>query len=324
MNIRTSRATPRRAFSPATAWLPAALAAFVPLAACAADAVPAPAPVAYAVEKFDDRLYRISGSEAGGVMVLIGTKGLLLVDSEDAANAAAFDSVLRTISPLPVRYVVNTHYHYDHIGGNGRYRRKGAKIVAHANMWAQALKDTVVVDWGRWHRKAAPKDAKPTTLVRDSLRIMLDGDPVVLTHIPGAHSDGDLIVWLPNHNVLHTGDIVEVGAPPFIDLWTGATVGGMIAGVDQIVRAGNDGTRIVPGHGTPITRAELREYRRMLGTLANLAAESIAEGRELAGFLTLEPAAQFADRLGGERGARQTATLFFYGLNGMKAAATPR
>jgi glyoxylase-like metal-dependent hydrolase (beta-lactamase superfamily II) len=299
------------------------LAALAPRPLGAEDA-PAPKPVALNVEALDATLYRISGTEAGAVLVLVGKKGLLLVDSEDAAHAAAFDSVLRTISPLPVKTIVNTHYHFDHIGGNERYRKKGAKVVAHENMWAQAVKDTVVADWGNWQRKPAPQGAKPQTTFADSLRLDFEGDPVVLTHVPAAHSNGDVMVWFPKHNVLHTGDVVEIGAPPFVDLWAGGTVGGMINGVDRFARASNEATRIVPGHGAIITRSDLREYRKMLATVANRAAESIREGRDLKGFLALEPAAQFEDRVGGARGARQLATLLFLGLNGMRTtAATP-
>lgn len=292
-----------------------------PAPAGAEEAPPAPKPVTLGVEQLDETLYRISGSASGGVLVLVGRQGLLLVDSEDAANAAAFDSVLRTISPLPVKTLVNTHYHFDHIGGNERYRKNGANVVAHERMWAQAVKDTVIADYGNWHRKAAPEGAKPTKTFGDSLRIDHEGDPVVLTHIPPAHSDNDVMVWFPRHNVLHTGDVVEIGAAPFVDLWAGGTPGGMITGVDRFIRTANDSTRIVPGHGPIIARADLREYRKMLATVANLAAESIAEGRDLEAFLALEPAATFEDRLGGKRAARTLSALFFYGLNGMSEEA---
>lgn len=296
-----------------------ALLCFAPAPAVhAEDAPPAPKPVTLSVERLDETLYRISGSEAGGVMVLVGKKGLLLVDSEDATHATVFDSVLRTVSRLPVKTIVNTHYHYDHVGGNARYRKKGAQVIAHQNMWAQAVKDTVIADWGNWHREAAPPGAKPTKTFADSLRLDLEGDPVVLTHVPAAHTDGDVMIWFPKHNVLHTGDVVEIGAPPFVDLWSGGTPGGMIRGADLFLRSSNEATRIVPGHGAIITRAELLEYRKMLASVANLAAESIAGGRSLKGFLALEPAAPFADRMGGPRRARQLAALFYFGLNGMK------
>ena len=296
------------------------LGAAVCVPARAADAPPPPSPT-LGVEKLDATLYRISGTASGGVLVLVGAKGLLLVDAEDAAHAAELDSVLRTISTLPVETIVNTHYHFDHIGGNERYAREGAEVIAHENLWTQALKDTVIADYGDWHRKAAPAGAKPTRTFADTLRLDHEGDPVVLSHVPAAHSDNDVMVSFPRHNVLHTGDVVEIGAAPFVDLWAGGTVGGMINGIDRFLRASNDETRIVPGHGSIITRAELREYRAMLATLANRAVESIAEGRDLEGFLALAPAAQFEDRLGGARGARNLSALLFYGLNGMKREA---
>lgn len=295
----------------------AALAALTlaPAAHAADDAAPA-APV-LAVEQLDATLYRISGTAAGGVLVLVGEAGLLLVDSGDAGEAAAFDSVLRTISALPVTHIVNTHYHFDHVGGNARHGR-GAKVIAHRNLWAQAQKDTVIEDWGNWHRKPAPEGAEPTVLVDDSLRIDFEGDPVVAFHLPAAHTNGDLAVWFPRHDVLHTGDVVEIGAPPFVDLWAGGSVGGMIAAAHRLMRVAGDATRIVPGHGPVIDRGQLVAYRAMLGEIATRAHEAIGEERGLESFVELEAAQPYEAQLGGKRGARQLCALFYYGLNGMK------
>jgi len=287
----------------------------------AADDAPAPKPVTLSVEKLDDTLYRISGSEAGGVMVLVGKKGLLLVDSEDATHAAVFDSVLRTVSPLPVTTIVNTHYHYDHVGGNERYKAKGAKVIAQQSMWAQAVKDTVIADWGDWHRTPAPAGAEPTRTFADSMRIDFEGDPVVLMHVPAAHTDDDVMTWFPKHDVLHTGDVVEIGAPPFVDLWAGGSVDGMLAAVDRFLAMSGERTRIVPGHGSIITKAGLGEYRTMIVTVADLARKAIAEGQDLKPFLESQPAAPFESRLGSACGARNLAALFYLGLNGMKEEA---
>lgn len=315
------RHAPSLAVAALCALLPGAIA---PEPAAAADDAPAPKPVTLGVEQIDETLYRISGSASGGVLVLVGREGLLLVDSEDAANAAVFDSVLHTISGLPVKTIVNTHYHYDHIGGNARFREAGAEIIAHENMWAQAVKDTVIADWGDWHRKAAPAGAKPTRTFADTLRFDFEGDPLVLMHVPAAHSDNDVAVWLPEHDVLHVGDVVEIDAPPFVDLWAGGTVGGMIRALDRFIRFARDSTRVVPGHGRIISAEELRAYRAMIGAIATRAYESIREGRDLERFVALEPAGEFEDHFGGPRGARQVAALFFYALNGMKKeAASP-
>jgi glyoxylase-like metal-dependent hydrolase (beta-lactamase superfamily II) len=308
------RPTPSRFLTAALA--AAALFIWTP-APFAAEEAP-PKPVTLSVEQLDSSMYRISGSAAGGVVVLVGKKGLLLVDSGDVAEAATLDSVLRTVSTLPVRYVINTHYHYDHVGGNERYRKSGATLIAHENMWAQASKDTVIADWGDWHRKPAPGGTKPQTTFADTLRLRVENETVVLTHIPRAHTDGDVMISFPDRNVLMAGDVVEIGAAPFVDLWAGGSIGGMINGVDRLIQTANDSTRIIPGHGSIISRQELREYRKMVATLANLAAESIAEGRDMMTFLAMEPAAAYQDRLGSARAARNMMALFYYGLNGMK------
>lgn len=283
----------------------------------AASALAEKTPPTYRITRLDDRLFRITGGEAGGVLVLMGRRGLLLVDSEDAANAQAFDSTLRSLSKLPVRVIVNTHYHYDHVGGNGRYKKKGARVIAQSNMWAQAAKDTVVEAWGNWHRVAAPADAKPTETFDDSLTLAFEGDTIELRHVPAAHTDDDVMVWLPRHNVLHTGDVVEVGATPFIDVWAGGSVAGFFNGVDMFLATGNDSTRYVPGHGNIIGRAQLVEYRKMLESFANIAAESVDIGRSLQEFLDLHPGAEYEPQFG-KRGVRNLAALMYYALNGMR------
>jgi len=273
------------------------------------------------VAKVTDDVHAIYGF-GSNVGVLRTDRGAVVVDTMTfRRQGVRIRELAEELGGGPVQAIVNTHYHFDHIGGNERYAREGAEVIAHENLWTQALKDTVIADYGDWHRKAAPAGAKPTRTFADTLRLDHEGDPVVLSHVPAAHSDNDVMVSFPRHNVLHTGDVVEIGAAPFVDLWAGGTVGGMINGIDRFLRASNDETRIVPGHGSIITRAELREYRAMLATLANRAVESIAEGRDLEGFLALAPAAQFEDRLGGARGARNLSALLFYGLNGMKREA---
>jgi glyoxylase-like metal-dependent hydrolase (beta-lactamase superfamily II) len=269
------------------------------------------------IERLGDGLQRISGTAAGGVIVLQTPAGMLLVDSEDAKHAEAFDALLFTLGKSRVHTIVNSHYHGDHIGGNARHRRS-ARIIAHANMWAQAQKDTTIPEWGDWHREAAPKESRPTETFSDSMSLHVAGRPVILWHMPRAHTDGDIVTWFPTYNVLHTGDIVEVGAAPFIDWWAGGSLAGMIAACDKLLQMADNDTKIVPGHGRVVDREYLRAYRNMLADLGKRAAEAARKGVSLKDFLETKPAADYNDQVGGERSARQLAALIYFGANGMK------
>lgn len=294
----------------------AAIAVLSPPAVRADGAAPAAAP-AFRVERLEPRLFRITGTAAGGVLVWVGDTGLLLIDAGDPKEADALARVVDSLSTLPVRFVVNTHYHEDHLGLNPRYRARGAEIVAHANLRAQAIKDTVVRDFDNWHRKPAPAAALPTLTFRDSLTLWLDGAAIQLFHVPRAHTDGDLMTRFPG-DVVHLGDVYEQGAPPFVDLWAGGTLDGMIAALDLGVAGTTPRTRFVPGHGAVSTRAEIDAYRAMLVTIRDRALAAVAAKTGFDAFLATKPAAEFADRLGGEGAARQVAALAYFGLNGLR------
>ena len=228
-----------------------------------ASAAPNPRPPSLVTENLGDRMWRIAGVEAGGVLVLEGADGLLIVDTQDSLTARQLDAAIARLSKRPVRYVVNTHYHLDHTRGNDRYRARGATVIAHANVPSQAAKDTMVTDMD-WHRKPLPAAAMPTVTFADSLRLSLNGEDIVVWNPRAAHTDGDAMLWFPARNLIHTGNIVEVGAPPFIDWWGGGTLDGMIAAVDHVLAMSNDKTRIVPGHGSVVDRAWVTRYRGML------------------------------------------------------------
>ena len=210
--------------------------------------------------------YIIAGPPDGNILVIEGTRHLVLVDAQVVERVAAADSLLRRTSTKPVATVVNTHYHYDHIGGNAFYRARGARIVAHNSVPLEAMRDTFIPE-RKWQRKAASSDALPTLPFTDSMRIDIDNEVIHVIHL-AAHTGGDAMVWIPSRNVMHVGDIVEIGAAPFIDWWAGGTLDGMLDAVDYFLGLANDSTVIVPGHGPPITRAMLRTYRMQLAAAA--------------------------------------------------------
>lgn len=274
-----------------------------------------PAQTAMTSETVVPGVHVIAGFANGNILVVEGSDQVLLVDAQSARRVGLADSVLRTLTRLPVRTVVFTHYHEDHTGGMPHWREAGALALAHEAVPAQMAVDTVILDWEGWHRTAAAPPAMPDRLFRDRIALDAGGVRVEVVHLPGAHTDGDAVVWLPGPNVLHTGDLVEPGAPPFIDWWAGGSLAGMIAAADSLLAMADDDTRIVPGHGPVIRRETLVEHRTMLATLGERVGSAIREGQSLEQLLAARPAAEFETLLGGERRAAQFLRLLHYGLS---------
>ena len=185
---------------------------------------------------------------------------------------------MRSVDPDPVRFVVNTHWHGDHTGGNENVGRTGAVIVAHENVRrrmavGQMLRGTQV--------PPSPAGALPVVTFTDDVTFYLNGDDIRVHHVEHAHTDGDALVYWTRANVLHMGDTYFNGMLPFIDLESGGSVRGFIAAVDQALGIANAQTVIIPGHGPVATRANLQAYRDMLVGLAGRVGQAIRAGRSL-------------------------------------------
>lgn len=263
-------------------------------------------------ERLAPGLHVFSGYANGNVLALETRDGVFLVDAQSAKRVAALDSALRQVTPTPVKWIVNTHYHGDHTEGNAFFRARGAEVWAHRRVPVQAAKDTTIAAL-EWHRTPLDPAAMPTKLVGDLLEMTLGGVRVTVRHYGVAHTDGDLLTWLPSYNVLHIGDLFEVGAPPFVDWWAGGSLDGMIRVIDTVLTEVNDSTRIVPGHGVVSTRADLRRYREMLATVQSRVRAGLAAGTADAA-LGASAVAGFEGMLGGERRALQFGGQVVMGL----------
>jgi glyoxylase-like metal-dependent hydrolase (beta-lactamase superfamily II) len=210
--------------------------------------------------------------------------------------------------------VVNTHYHEDHVGGNAAFAAQ-AVTLAHETVPVEARKDTTIALLD-WHRTPAPPEAIPVTTVDGDAAFPFGGRRVELYHLPRAHTDGDLAVRLPDADVLHAGDVYEIGAFPFIDVWAGGTADGMIAGVDRLLTLAGDETIIVPGHGPPSNRAGLARYRVMLVTVRDSVRAAIDRKATLEETVALDLAAPFMEGRGNARAARRFVALMYLGAGG--------
>jgi cyclase len=291
--------------------IPALLALLAPITATAAQpAQPRP----MRAELLAPGLHLVSGGDAGNVLVLESGNGLLLVDTRDTSEVAAFDSVVRAISPRRVRMVINTHYHFDHVGANAHFARGGATIMAQERMPALARRDTIIPEMRNWRLVPIATRGIPKRTFSDSLTMRFGSERVTLLHPAGAHTGGDAIIWLRDADVMHVGDIVEIGAPPFIDWWAGGSLDGVIAACDRVLALAGPDTRVVPGHGPVLRRDAVREYREMLVTIRGRVTTALDSGRTREQLLETSPTREFDERLGGEGRGKGFARLVWFGL----------
>jgi glyoxylase-like metal-dependent hydrolase (beta-lactamase superfamily II) len=217
------------------------------------------------------------------------------------------------VTNLPVRILINTHYHDDHIGGNPHWRARGATILAQHNLVEEARKDTTITEL-EWHRTPASPQALPDRTFDDSLTLDHEGQAVILLHPPAAHTSGDAMIWLPGLNIIHTGDLLEISAPPFLDWWGGGTLDGMIAGIDQALRITNALTLYVPGHGDPVRRDVVIAYRAMLVAARERITPKVIAGETPAAIAAALPLADYDGRFGGARYTARFVRIIAMGL----------
>ena len=234
-----------------------------------------------------ENVYMLAGA-GGNIAVCVGDDGVLVVDSEYAQLADKLVDAVRSLSDKPIRFLVNTHWHLDHVGGNERLAGLGATIVAHENVRKRMSTEQQLMDRTF---PPSPEAALPTQTYTDRLTLEFKGEDVILVHPAPAHTDGDTFVYFMNANVLHVGDVCFYELYPFIDVNAGGSVDGMIAAVDLALKMANDETKIIPGHGELTNAAGLREYRKVLVTTRDRVRKLIDEGKTRDEVIAARPTA---------------------------------
>lgn len=268
-----------------------------------------------AVKRLAPRLYVLRTTAGSNVLAVAASGGTLLVDAGPADGVEVLARAIDSLSVGPVRYVVNTHYHDDHIGGNPYFVRRGAVVIGHPAARAAAQLDTVIEEFNNWRRVAAPREALPSAAVDGPMTLYLGTDTVRIVPAPGAHTAGDLVVHVAPGDVVHTGDIYEVGTYPFIDVWAGGSIGGMQGATQRMLANGGAGTRYVPGHGSVGGRAQLERYLTMLTAVCQTVARERDAGASLEAVMAARPTAAFDETTWGPaRHGRVLAALVFRSL----------
>jgi glyoxylase-like metal-dependent hydrolase (beta-lactamase superfamily II) len=237
-----------------------------------------------------DGVYLLEGA-GGNITVALGNSGIIMVDGQYAPLHDKIKAAIAAVSNLPIKYLINTHYHGDHTGGNESFAKDGATIVAHVNVKSRLAAGTTNGLTGAKMPPAAP-GALPTDTYEVFSKIRLPGRVADLKHIRNADTDGDTYVWFKTANVLATGDTFTNGRYPNIDFANGGNISGMIAAVDAYLKLTNAKTRIVPGHGPIADKAALIEYRTMLVTARDRMAKLLKDGKSEADVIAAKP---FAD-----------------------------
>jgi glyoxylase-like metal-dependent hydrolase (beta-lactamase superfamily II) len=266
---------------------------FLTLLAGAAALRPASAQAAITVSPLSDRLSLLTGA-GNNIVIAAGPNGALLVDCGDAAHAA--DVLARAGR---VAAVINTHWHLESTGGNDAMAQAGAKIIAHHNTKGWMTQE-ITHDWEK--REFAPRAtiALPTETFLATHSLDWAGERVELGLLPMAHTDGDIYVHFPQANVLVVGDAVQPGRLPFLDWFTGGWIGGMQNAHQSLLRLANDATKIVPGAGPVISRAELQANLEILTQLREKLVTLMKQGKGPQDWIDAQAAAEFQDRLAGD------------------------
>lgn len=248
-------------------------------------------------EKVSGNVYILYG-QGGNIGLSVGEDGAFLIDDQFAPLTVKILQAVEELTDKPVKFLINTHWHSDHTGGNENFGESGAIIVAHENVRKRMSTDQFIAAFNA-EVPAAPRAALPVVTFDDSIRFHYNGDQIDVIHVDPAHTDGDSIIFFRGANVLHAGDTFFNGMYPFIDVGTGGSIDGMIAAADTILEKVNAKTRIIPGHGQLCGVEELHGYRDMLVTISERMHKLIDEGKSKDEIIAAKPTADLDEQWGG-------------------------
>lgn len=228
----------------------------------------------------------------GNMTALIGSDGTLLIDDEFGPQTPAIIAKLKALGGGTPRFVINTHYHRDHTGGNTSMRETGAVVIAQSNVRAR-LAQVQRTPMDGTKPAPIPATGLPMITFEHAMTLHLDGETVHVLHLPPAHTDGDSVVFFRQANVVSMGDLFFNRIYPVIDLETGGSVGGMIRDIDRVLPLMNDKTVVIPGHGAVAGKAALIRFRDMMVTVRDNVRKLVDEGKTLEQIQAARPTAAF-------------------------------
>jgi len=240
-------------------------------------------------DKLTDDLYMLTGA-GGNIGVSVGPDGAMLIDDQFAPLSDKIKAAVGKLTDRPIRLLVNTHYHGDHVGGNENFGKAGAVIVAHDNVRKRLATPMVR---GQDTIPATPADGLPVVTFANDLSLHLNGRDIQILHMPHAHTDGDAVIFFQGANVVHMGDTFFNGLYPRIDLQGGGSINGMISATDAVLKRTDDRTKIIPGHGPLGDRKSLQAFHDMLVGSRDAVAALIKAGKSRDEALAAKPTAKW-------------------------------
>jgi len=240
-------------------------------------------------EKVAEGVYMLTGS-GGNIGLSVGKSGTYLIDDQYAPLSDRILAAIKAITPDPVRFVVNTHWHGDHTGGNENMGKAGALLIAHENVRRRMSSEQFIALFGN-KIPASPEDALPVVTFTDAITFHWNGDEIRVYHVPPAHTDTDSIGHFVRADVVHTGDVFFNGSYPFIDTSSGGRIDGVIEAAERVLAGTGPATRFIPGHGPVGSRADLQAYRDVLKAVRDRVAKLKAEGKSRDEVIAAKPTA---------------------------------
>lgn len=259
------------------------------------------------------KTYMLEGA-GGNVTVAVGDDGVIMVDGQFAPMHDKLKAAIAAVTPLKVAYLINTHHHGDHTGGNAAFAAEGATVIGQVNERALlAAGTTSNITMAKV--PPVPEAGLPKETYTDARTVEIKGRTAALKHPLNAHTGGDTYVWFADANVLATGDTVTIGRYPNIDYLNGGNIKGVIAAADAYLTFVNDDTKIVPGHGPLATKAQLVDFRAMLVTARDRMASLVKDGKSLEDVYAAKPFADLdAKWAANEQAAKNFIRVVYYSM----------
>ena len=259
--------------------------------------------------KVSGNVWMLEGA-GGNIGVLVGEDGVLLVDDQYAPLTERIVAAVKKISDKPIRYLVNTHWHGDHTGGNENLGKMGVQIVAHDNVRTRLLTEQATL-LGK--NPAQPKVALPIITFDNTVTYHINGETMHVYKVPPAHTDGDVFVRFKNAKVVHTGDVFAGYRYPYVDTINGGSVAGILKAVDELIPTLDEDTKVIPGHGPLSTKKDVIAYRNMIAAVDARVAALAKQGKSLQEVQAAKPTKDFEEVWGKVRGGDEFVKFLYYG-----------
>ena len=249
-------------------------------------------------EKLAENLYMFSDSGGkGNTLVLTGDDGLLMIDTKVENAVDPLLTKIAELSEKPIRFAIITHWHFDHVGGNEKVAQTGATIIAHENVRKHmgVVHDMKILEATV---PPAPKTAQPQVTFKKEMTFHLNGENVKVFHVEPGHTDGDAVIYFRHANVIHMGDLYFEGLYPYIGIYSGGSIKGMIKVIRQILPMIDENTKVVPGHGPLSNKARLQRYVSMLTAIRDNVSRLMQKGLTMEKVITEKPTQVFDEKWG--------------------------